>query len=483
MRKLTFLIFYFLIFTTLHAQEDEHENYVVETDPLVKKNLEEWQDIKFGLMMHWGPYSQWGIVESWSLCTEEWINRRDGRYENYDQYKIDYENLQKTFNPVNFNPEKWAKAAKDAGMKYMVFTTKHHDGFCMFDTKTTDYKITSKNTPFHTNPKANITKELFDAFGSEGFKIGAYFSKPDWHTEFYWWPYYNTGPRHVNYNPAKFPDRWQQFKDYTYTQIEELMTNYGKVDILWLDGAWVRPYENTPERFKEWAIWKDWDQNIDIPGIANMAREHQPGLIVVDRWVSGAYENYLTPENRIPEHAIPVPWESPITMAPGWSYNKNHQYKSVRRLVHMMVEIVSKGGNFLLNVGPSPEGDWDPVVYDRLKGIGAWMRINSEAIYNSRIVAPYKDGKVALTQNKDTKAVYGIYLPDENESTPPAKIWLTHITPAKGASVTMLGAPGRLKWQKIGNGVLIEIPEKLRKSPPAQDAWTIKISEIEKKRE
>lgn len=132
------------------------------------EKLEQWQDLKFGLLMHWGTYSQWGIVESWSICSEDepWCKRS---ISDYTEYKREYQNLQTTFNPILFDPAKWAKAANAAGMKYVIFTTKHHDGFCMFDSQLTDYKITGNKTPFHTNPKANITKEIFNAFRAEGF--------------------------------------------------------------------------------------------------------------------------------------------------------------------------------------------------------------------------------------------------------------------------------------------------------------------------
>ena len=138
----------------------EDERYVPETDPLVLEKLEEWQDKKFGLLMHWGAYSQWGIVESWSLCPEDygWCERKKGENpQNYFEYKREYEALKNTFNPVKFNPEKWSKAAKSAGMKYMVFTTKHHDGFSMFDSKFTDYKVTDPTCAFSANPRSNVT--------------------------------------------------------------------------------------------------------------------------------------------------------------------------------------------------------------------------------------------------------------------------------------------------------------------------------------
>ena len=148
--------------------------------------------------------------------------------DDYVEYKKAYEALQTTFNPVKFDPERWAKAAKDAGMKYVVFTTKHHDGFSMFDTKQTDYRITSPKTPFSSNPRADVTRGIFDAFRAQGFMVGAYFSKPDWHSPDYWWPYFATPDRNPNYDIKKYPDRWTRFVDFTHAQIDELMSRYGR---------------------------------------------------------------------------------------------------------------------------------------------------------------------------------------------------------------------------------------------------------------
>ena len=173
-------------------QHNASHEYVVPTDPEVQKKLAAWQDIKFGLMMHWSTYSQWGVVESWSISPEDegWTQRRGPYSADWYTYLKAYENLQTTFNPTQFNPEKWADAAKDAGMQYVVFTTKHHDGFCMFDTKQTDYKITDKKSPFSSNPRSNVTKEVMNAFREKGFMTGTYFSKPDWHSNDYWWRYF-----------------------------------------------------------------------------------------------------------------------------------------------------------------------------------------------------------------------------------------------------------------------------------------------------
>ena len=285
------------------------QKYYPETDPLVLQQLEKWQNVKFGLLMHWGPYSQWGVVESWSICAEDepWCRRKNP---DYVEYKKQYEDLKKTFNPARFDPEKWAQAAADAGMRYVVFTTKHHDGFCMFDTKQTDYRITDPGCPFSTHPRANVTKEIFSAFRKQGFLIGAYFSKPDWHNENYWWPNFATPDRNVNYDIAKYPERWKKFVDFTHNQIMELMTDYGRVDILWLDGGWVRV--KTGEEIREAMLHAKYatrpqSQDINMPELVRKAREKQPGLIVVDRAVEGPYQNYLTPENQIPGKASPLP--------------------------------------------------------------------------------------------------------------------------------------------------------------------------------
>lgn len=487
MKNLSLLVFLFLLGAVyLNGQAVyEDERYVPVDDPLVKEKLSEWQDLKFGLLMHWGAYSQWGIVESWSICAEDedWCRRP---YEDYEAYKESYENLKKTFNPVGFNPDKWADAAADAGMKYMVFTTKHHDGFSMFDTQYTDYKVTSEECPFHVNEKANITKEIFDSFRAEDFWVGAYFSKPDWHNDDYWWSNFATPDRNVNYDPEAYPEKWESFVQFTHSQIMELMTDYGDVDILWLDGGWVA--KKSPEVIQQAYERKMKDntsgfigaqvinQDIRMDELVDKAREEQPGLIVVDRAVHGPHQNYLTPENHVPEEPLPYPWESCIISGGGWSYTPDATYMEGREAIHMLIDIVAKGGNLLYNIAPGPDGRWQEGAYELLEDMGDWIEVNGDGIYGTRVLKPHKEDKIGMTQ-KDGKA-YFIYMADEDEKQMPAHISIQSHRPADNAAVKLLGDDRELEWETEGEGFRVIIPENLRKNPPSDYAWTVKVSEL-----
>lgn len=469
--KYTSLVLVSLILLLSGQIKSQHEQvYVPDPDTAIQPRLEEWKDLKFGLLMHWGPYSQWGVVESWSICPEDlpWATaaRKKGVAENdYDTYKKAYEALKTTFNPTAFAPEKWAAAARKAGMKYVVFTTKHHDGFCMFDTKETNYKITDRECPFSAHPRRNVTREIFDAFRKEGLWTGAYFSKPDWNMDAYWWKKFPVADRNCNYQIFKYPSMWQKYVDFTHNQIDELMSDYGKIDILWLDGGWVR--KTSDEEVKNYLLEtfdgvrysrNPQNQDIDIERLAKNARKKQPGLLVVDRACPGPYQNYLTPEQHIPEEGLPYPWETCMTMAGSWSHVPNDQYKSSVELIRKLVDIVSKGGNFLLNIGPRPDGEWDGTAYERLQDIGAWMDVNGEAIYGTRMHETYGEGSnLRFTRSKDGRFVY-VFLMEGGEK----EITLQKVSAAAGSEIRVLGSDTPVKWQKRNGGLSITLPASLK---------------------
>ncbi len=466
------LIILIILLSVPQLQAQHNQEYVPDPSPLIQKRLEQWQDLKFGLLMHWGPYSQWGIVESWSICPEDEGWCVPDTVKDYFKYKTRYENLGKTFNPLKFDPERWAKAAKEAGMKYVVFTTKHHDGFCMFDSKYTDYKITGKECPFHTNPKADVTKAIFDSFRNEDFWVGAYFSKPDWHCPDYWWPQFPPLDRNPNYDPGRYPEKWNNYVEFTHNQVMELCSNYGKIDLLWFDGGWVAKRDIKTRPF---------NQDVRMDELVEKIRTKQPEAIVVDRAVHGKNQNYLTPENQVPEKMLPYPWESCMILGGGWSFSFNATMMPSRKVIHMLTDIVAKGGNLLLNIGPGPDGTWYDEAYDRLRETGKWLSINGDAIYGTRTIAPYFDGKLRYTSGKDGSA-YIIYLLDENEKLP-SKIVVMGFSPAKGAKISMIGKKGSsLKWNAGVDGFSFSIPASYLDALPSEYAVTFRVSAVDKRK-
>lgn len=442
-------VFIFLVACSFagYAQyvHDRSDKYTWPEDPQVLDKLDRWQDQKFGLLIHWGLYSVPGIVESWSICSEEedWIPR-DSTIA-YDAYKKWYWGLKDQFNPTRFDPGQWARAAKDAGMRYAIFTTKHHDGFNLFNTAYSDFSIAKG--PFKDDPCADAAKYVFQAFRDNNLMVGAYFSKPDWHSEYYWWPRYATPTRHQNYKIEKNPGRWNQFKNFTFNQISELMHNYGSIDILWLDGGWV----NSPYRKTE----------IDMPRIAAMARKAQPGILVVDRGIHGPYENYQTPEQQIPDEQLPFPWESCLSLSKDWGYVPGAIFKSPTTVVTRLMEIVAKGGCLLLGAGPSPEGVFPDEVVTCFQQIGEWMKLNGEAIYSTRITPCYHSGDVWFTANKDKKTLYALYAVPEDAQLPKFIEWETNI-PLKGSSVISLQDGKKVKWENRNGRIRVYLPKHLK---------------------
>ena len=446
-RLLTIVLFCGLMFP-LFCQNADQANpdlnlnaaYTPPTEPDVQAKLEEWQDLKFGMLIHWGLYAVPGIVESWSICSEDedWIPRDSTM--RYDDYKRWYWSLNKMFNPRQFDPDQWAQAARKAGMKYVVFTTKHHDGFAMYNTKYSDFSIAKG--PFADHPKADVAKYVFEAFRKQNMMIGAYYSKPDWHSQDYWWDRYATPDRHVNYKIANHPYRWERYKNFVFNQIDEITSNYGKIDILWLDGGWVR----APK------------EDINMDRIAKMARENQPGLIIVDRTVTGKYENYRTPEKMIPDRQLPYPWETCVPLSKDWGYVPGAEFKTPQQILNMLVEVVAKGGSLLLGVGPTPSGVIEPVVVERLTAIGEWLQTNGEAIYGTRTLPLCNEDNIWFTQSKDYRDKYAIIVVDDPRKVGSTLTWRFNLPSNKKGEMVLLNTGEQLKYKVKGGQVEVVLP-------------------------
>ena len=423
-------------------QQSNTEDYVWPTDQQLLTKLKHWQDQKFGVLMHWGLYSVPGIVESWSICSEDWIVRE--RKPTYEEDKAWYWSQKDSLNPVNFDPSKWADVMKKAGMKYMIFTTKHHDGFCMFDTKYTDFSIA--HGPFGKDPRHNIAKEVFNAYRNKGFMIGCYFSKPDWHSKWFWNPYYATPNRRINYKKQQHPDWWQNYRKFTQNQLNELTTDYGNIDILWLDGGWITGEE------------------IGLDTILVDARKRNPGMISVDRTIRGKNENYQTPEQGIPAKQLDIPWESCITLSHAWGWTPNAKFKSPNKVIGILSEIVAKGGCLALGVGPKADGTLQPEVVKNLLQIGNWLNKNGQAIYSTVNAAHYNDGKVWFTADKNGKTLYAIYALEDGEKTPKTITWTENKPKGK---LVLLQNGKSVKYTVKGNQVTVTLPSGLKNEPLA----------------
>jgi alpha-L-fucosidase len=350
-----------------------------------------YRKAKFGMFIHWGPYSQASVEASWPI-----MRPKPGGIS-----EADYRALAKTFNPVNFDPHAFVDLARSAGQEYMVFTTKHHDGFCMFDSAYTDYKIT--NTPYGKD----IVAQLAKACGEDGMPLGFYYSPPDLHH-----PDFRDTTKLAAENWHGEPQRpeWPLYLQYLQMQVTELLTRYGPVVIVWFDGL------NDQRKY-------------DGERVLRMIHELQPATLVNDR--IGVDADYETPEQFIPtaiptkgivltgvdpevskrlKNSVPKPedfrlWETCMTINDTWAYNKNDRnFKSEQTLIRSLVEVASRGGNFLLNVGPQPDGQIQPEFQQRLRAIGNWLTLNGDSIYGTTY-GPVQ-GVAGMRTTANDKSVY-----------------------------------------------------------------------------
>lgn len=428
--------------------------YVWPTDPKVQKKLEWFQDQKLALMLHWNPSTQLGVIMSWALSDEdaEWSRTGVDWDVSGKEFKEQYFGLNKTFNPIRFDPEKWAEIAEDAGIRYLVFTTKHHDGFCMWDSKYSDYKITAEDCPFHTHKYADVCAHLFEAFRKKNMGIAAYFSKADWHVDSYWAKGYPRGDymwRGPSYVPAEHPEEWERFVEFTQNQIRELATEYGRLDIMWFDAGWVCERSG---------------QDIRLGEVVEEIRKWQPGMLCADRTIGGPYENYITPEQCVPEKPIGVPWESCITLGNDFSFQYDDAYKSPREVINLLVDIVAKGGNLAIGVGPQPDGRIPAEAERTLRGMGAWLKKYGDAIYGTRVCAPYKKGNIAFTKKGNTVFALELF-PDENACVPD-EVWIPY--EGEVSRIIRMDTGEEVTVAKKDGGLLAAVPGREEKVPFAR---------------
>ena len=340
------LMLFLLLLTSLSTNARQQDNK--------PESVERFMDMGFGMFIHWSMDSQLGAVISHSMsgASGDYLERFTTQ-------------LPKTFNPKKFNPSEWAVLAKLAGMKYVVFTAKHHSGFCMFDTKTTTFNI--MNTPFGRD----ATKEILDAFRAEGIATGLYFSPED----FYYF-YKNNIPVGRLQHPMHYPANNPGLMEYDKKQLRELLTNYGKIDIIFFDG----PAE----------------------GLKELAWELQPDIMVTRGHIE-------TPEQRTPDKPLPGPWEACYTMGTDWQYKPtNDPHKTGTEVIEMLIEIRSKGGNFLLNVGPKPDGEIQIEQEALLREVALWNYANNEAVSGIRPWNVIRENNVWYTSSPDKNTVYAI---------------------------------------------------------------------------
>jgi len=390
-----------------------------------------FNEARFGIFVHWGLYSILGRGE-WTMLIER-ISPKE------------YAKLANQFEPPkNFKIENWVKLAKEAGAKYMVFTTRHHDGFCLYDSKFSDF------TSVKTRAKRDFVAEYVQACRKAGLRVGLYYSLKDWRFP-------------GRFNPKKYPESSNAMVGQAHNQVRELMTNYGKIDVLWYDGPWVYGIDDNKMIAKYWKSKK----------LNKMVRKLQPDIIINNR--SGIREDIDTPEQHVTKSKEEDrSWESCMTLGDfysGWGYVKNNlSLRTVRQLIQYLVVAACGGGNYLLNIGPKADGSVCKVETKYLKEIGRWMKTNGESIYNSDRISDdfwwMSAGMLGLATARGNCVYFHIFRwPGETAVIPYIK--------NKVKSARLLATGEKVKFEKKDNGLLIL--KGLPKNPPDKYDSVIKV--------
>jgi len=433
----------------LSCQEQETEtNYLNESRQDFDERMEWWRDATFGMFIHWGAYAvPAGVYQGKEIPgIGEWI---------MDRAKIpveEYEKFVDQFNPTKFDASEWARIAKDAGMKYIVITSKHHDGFCLWDSKVSNYDVMDA-API----QRDLLKELAVACKNEGVRLCFYHSIMDWH-----------------HPDAKGESFAKYREEYLIPQLEELLSGeYGDVGILWFDGEWISEW--TEEQGKAlYQHLRSLKPDLIINNRVGKGRQGMQGMNK-DKTYAG---DFGTPEQEILDKASALDWESCMTMNNTWGFKKNdHNWKSAEMLIHNLVDIIAKGGNYLLNVGPTAEGLIPGASVERLAEMGDWIGVNKEAIYKTKRFEHFKEGeRIRYIQDKKGKYVYAVSF-----EWPGEKLNLNYVKPLENSKISLIGYKGKLSWDySTETGLSIQIPEELQdpNNRPCEYAWVFKMQAV-----
>jgi len=434
-----------------------------------------WRDAKFGMFVHWGVYSvPAGVWKGKKIGgIGEWIMA------NADIPVAEYEKLPPQFNPVRYDPAEWAQIAKDAGAKYLVITSKHHDGFTMYDSKISDYDIVD-STGYGKDVLAPLSVECEKV----GIKFCTYHSILDWHhpAQMLNYPPQGVEPGWDKYGMGLVkPGRKEEYKQYMKAQLREIVTQYDPA-VMWFDGGWT-----------------DWWTVDDGKEILNLLWALKADMIINNRATEGEDDTWLgdygTPEQFIPDGGLDYDWETCMTMNGTWGFKSyDHNWKPTKVLLFNLIDIASKGGNFLLNVGPTAEGIIPKASVARLREIGAWLKVNGEAIYGTSPWRKRKEGPtdisfinsyegdyadfvepeytaadIAFTSKGDT--VYAICLAWPDEKVQIKSLGKEALDDVEVVDVSMLGVTGKLRWKRDADELTVYFPDE----KPCKYAYVLKI--------